>query len=736
MKAASAIALASALAFSANGAADDRTITRVVKLLQGLLDKSKADGDEMRTLYGKYKCYCDTNEAEKKESIESLGKQIALLGSQIEELQAKTGGLSKEVGQLDADMAANKQAQDDASALRGKEKAAFDELKADSDQAIDQMDQAIKTLSEVGADQTLAAAGADHDQMMAGFKGSLVSLRKTIKQALISASAFSSTKQVKTVESFLQGPFTGTYTAASGEVVGILKNMRDTFKANLAAAIIAEGKALEAHGKFMKIKEQEFDEMKASYDEKQGLLGDDDEQLAAKKDQKTVAETQKGEDESFLESLVEQCTVKAKQYDERTLMRRQEEAALAEAVSILNSDAAFATFGKVDATKSGATGFLQRIAIHQHASPVDASRMQAQRLLSKASERHWSPALAKVVALLKTGNPFATVLEEIKKMLIIIEKEGKADAEQLAWCNEERTQNDADLATKNEQIISLTTEIDDLEKLINGPETGLKFQIQETETSLTTNSEAQTFQTAERKEANVAYQTDIGHLVDSTKLLENAISVLSKYYAKIEQSSLVQEDPAPPATWEGNYKGQSEQGGGAIGMLEFILKSTKEEEATAHKDENDAQIEFEDSMTQLKDEEGSMQETLARLQKELAEAEQTLIEKTADEKNTQAAAKSLRGYLLEIKPGCDFITAEFDTREANRATESEALNKATELLKATPAYQSAEASAHTDSLGDCADTCKGAEEHVKCKACLAKTSVPGYCAGHAGTEGC
>jgi len=736
MKSSLSFVIASALASSANGEAGDRTITRVVKLLQGMLDKSKADGDEMRTLYGKYKCYCDTNESDKKESIESLGKQIALLGSQIEELQAKTGGLSKEVGQLDADMAANKQAQDDASALRGKEKAAFDELKADSDQAIDQMNQAVTTLSEVGADQTLAAAGADHDQMMVGFKGSLVSLRKTIKQALISASAFSSTKQVKTVESFLQGPFTGTYTAASGEVVGILKNMRDTFKANLAAAIIAEGKALEAHGKFMKIKEQEFDEMKASYDEKQGLLGDDDEQLAAKKDQKTVAETQKADDESFLESLVEQCTVKAKQYDERTLMRRQEEAALAEAVSILNSDAAFATFGKVDATKSGATGFLQRIAIHQHASPVDASRMQAQRLLSKASEKHWSPALAKVVALLKTGNPFATVLEEIKKMLTIIEKEGKADAEQLAWCNEERTQNDADLATKNEQIISLTTEIDDLEKLINGPETGLKFQIQETETSLTTNSEAQTFQTAERKEANVAYQTDIGHLVDSTKLLENAISVLSKYYAKIEQSSLVQEDPAPPATWEGNYKGQSEQGGGAIGMLEFILKSTKEEEATAHTDENEAQIEFEDSMTQLKDEEGSMQETLARLQKELAEAEQTLIEKTADEKNTQAAAKSLRGYLLEIKPGCDFITAEFDTREANRATESEALNKATELLKATPAYQSAEASAHTDSLGDCADTCKGAEEHVKCKACLAKTSVPGYCAGHAGTEGC
>lgn len=220
--------------------------------------------------------------------------------------------------------------------------------------------------------------------------------------------------------------------------------------------------------------------------------------------------------------------------------------------------------------------------------------------------------------------------------------------------------------------------------------------------------------------------------------MANAIAVLSKYYDKIEKSALLQahEDPAPPSTWEGDYKGQSDAGGGAIGMLEYILKSTKEEEATAHKDENDAQIEFEDSMTQLKEEEATLQELLARLQKELAEAEQTHLEKVEDKKNTVADKEAIEAYLLKIKPGCDFITAEFDTRTDNRKTEAAALEKATELLKATPAYQTAMANSHDESLGDCLDKCKGAEDHVQCKACLAKTSVPGYCAGHAGTEGC
>jgi len=542
----------------------------------------------------------------------------------------------------------------------------------------------------------------------------------------------------------LQAPFTGSYTAASGEVVGILKNMRDTFKSNLANAIVSEAKSKKIYDEFMELKTAEHEKMKASYDEKQALLGDDDETLAANREQKASNENLKASDEEFLESLLEQCATKAKQYEERTLLRRQEEASLTEAISILNSDAAFATFGKVDATKD--TSFLQRIAVHHHTVAKDVRRTQAKRFFRKASEKRWSPELSKLVALLETGSPFATVLQEIKKMLSLIKKEEEADQEQLSWCNEERTSNDKSLEEKKEQIVSLTTEIDDLTKLINGPETGLKDQIQATETSLTENVDAQTFQTGERKDENVAYQTDVGHLVQATKLLENAISVLSKYYSKIIKDeapampgSLVQthrEDPAPPETWEGDYKGQSKGGGGAIDMLESILAGTKEEESTAHKDENDAQIEYEDSMTKLTEEEAKAQETLARLQKELADAEKTLVEKTADKKNTVADKEAIETYLLKIKPGCDFITKEIEARTTNRETETEALETATKLLKETPAYQAAEASAHDESLGDCLDICKGAEEHVKCKACMAKTSVPGYCAGHAGTEGC
>lgn len=90
----------------------------------------------------------------------------------------------------------------------------------------------------------------------------------------------------------------------------------------------------------------------------------------------------------------------------------------------------------------------------------------------------------------------------------------------------------------------------------------------------------------------------------------------------------------------------------------------------------------------------------------------------------------------KIKPGCDFITTNFDDREANRAIEKKALEKCRTLIKDTPAYKTAVAEAHVESFGDCKEPCVKDEEHVECKACMAKTTVPGFCAGHSDTKGC
>merc|ERR1740121_2686425 len=325
-------------------------------------------------------------------------------------------------------------------------------------------------------------------------------------------------------------------------------------------------------------------------------------------------------------------------------------------------------------------------------------------------------------------------------MIDLIADEGKVDEEQLTWCRDERKINNKNLADKKAQIVTLNGEIATLVDTIDNPVTGLKKMIQDTEDGLAANQESQTKETQQRTEDNLAYQEDIAHLVEAADLVSKAIGVLDVYYAKILAGSLVQtahrEDPAPPSTWDAKYKGQSADGSSAIGMLKFILSNTEKEEADAYKAEETAQHLYEDRMKDLTDEEARLRKSLADLQEKLAAAEKELLEKREDLKVTTEEKEAIEAYLLKIKPGCDFIEDNIALRKTNRADETGALESAKDFLEGSPAYLTAVAESHNESLAECLEICTGAEDHVDCKACLAHVSVPGYCAGHPGTTGC
>merc|ERR1719326_1385559 len=130
----------------------------------------------------------------------------------------------------------------------------------------------------------------------------------------------------------------------------------------------------------MELKEEAYDEMKESYESKQKLLGGNDKELSSKKSQLAEAEKQKASDEEFLDKLLPMCEEKAKGYENRKVLRANEEAAIAEAISILNSDAAFETFATTDATKTGKTkaaAFIQMRSVRRHETAAVHARTMA-----------------------------------------------------------------------------------------------------------------------------------------------------------------------------------------------------------------------------------------------------------------------------------------------------------------------------------------------------------------------
>merc|ERR1719281_2130523 len=286
------------------------------------------------------------------------------------------------------------------------------------------MDQAIDTLSAIGADGTAMIA---EDHFLSHSKASLVAIKAGVKNALKKASIFLTGDQKKQVTSFMQAeaPFTGEYESQSGEIVGILKSMRDTFKSNLASARSSEAAAVESHTKFMKVKEDEFTKCKKSFDDKDKVLGENDDAISTKKSSKSAAENSKADDEEFLAKLQNMCAEKTKAFEDRKMVRANEEAAFAEAVSILNSDEAFESFGAVKATTSGGTGpsFIQ---LSRNVHRVSL-REQVQQELVKKAQRTKSLKLARIAISLETGNPFDKLIVEIDNMVELIAKEEKAD---------------------------------------------------------------------------------------------------------------------------------------------------------------------------------------------------------------------------------------------------------------------------------------------------------------------
>jgi hypothetical protein len=723
---------------STEGAEKDRTISKVVKLLKNMLDKSKKEAEEDGVAYAKYKCYVDKNEAEKTESITRLAEQIELLSSKIAELQATNGELASESAKLNTEMTINEATQKQAKDIRENSEKTFKAMKEDLEKGIEQMDEAISVLEALGEKAALINKRVQLKGTKEQKKALLMNLDAEVKKALNAASVLLPAEKRSSLESFLQASSGMTSkNGAPSAIVGILKDMLSTFKQNLKNAKKSEEAEKEAYESSKDTLKDSYEKMEKAVKKKSADMGTNDDELGSKKTQLEESKKQKKSDEEFLENLREMAAEKEKDYQERKMLRANEDAAIAEAISILNSDDAFETFGSVDATSTGGTGAASFLQLSR-----GAVRQQARALLEAAAGQSSSARLARLAASLKGGNPFNTVLAEIEKIKDTIVKEGEADKEKKDWCKKETDNSKKDLDAKKDEIKTLNGEIDKLDETINDPKTGLKVQVSEKEASLIQNAETQKEETADRKEENAAYKVDVANAADAEEILARAIKVLKRYYdaldKKMKEKSLLQtqkEDPKPPETYDA-FEGQSESGGKVLDMLEFILKETEKEHKKADEDEDKAQTEFEDSIKKLKKEEKELQSSLVKLKESIAEKEKELEEKQGDLKDTIAAKETIEAYLEKIKPGCDFIEENFDMREKNRATETEALEKAVKLIKGTSAYKDAKKKEEALLNGKCKSDCKLDNTALSCKACMAGSSEKDYCKSKPGTPGC
>merc|ERR1712151_184918 len=128
------------------------------------------------------------------------------------------------------------------------------------------------------------------------------------------------------------------YAPQSGEIFGILRQMKETFEANLSDAQKEEMANQKAYEDLKAAKEAEIGAGQAQIDTKTQELADTDQKLAQSKEDVADTSNSLSADEQFLMMLKEKCQMTDKEWEERSKTRQLEMEAVSKALAVLSSD--------------------------------------------------------------------------------------------------------------------------------------------------------------------------------------------------------------------------------------------------------------------------------------------------------------------------------------------------------------------------------------------------------------
>merc|ERR1719453_2720415 len=189
-------------------------------------------------------------------------------------------------------------------------------------------------------------------------------------------------KQFKQVTSFVQqAPSAGSYAPASGEIIGILKQMKETFESNLSQTQKDEMKGSEDYESLKATKEEEITAASDQLELKTQELATTDEKLADSKQDLEDTEATKEADEKFLANLKAQCESMDAEFEARQKTRAEELEAVSKAMEVLSGDEAHDLFAKT-------FNFVQR-----ESTVSMKRRKQASKILAAAARKFHSPRL-------------------------------------------------------------------------------------------------------------------------------------------------------------------------------------------------------------------------------------------------------------------------------------------------------------------------------------------------------
>merc|ERR1719352_2039953 len=395
-----------------------------------------------------------------------------------------------------------------------------------------------------------------------------------------------SQKQSDAVTAFLQQPAAfleqpvaaQSYAPQSGQIFGILKQMKETFETNLSAS---QKEELAAQDEFEQMKSAKLAEIAAAkkqVETKTVELAETDEKCATAKEDLESTKDALSADEKFLLDLKTKCKQTDEEMAERTKTRNEEIAAVSEAISILNADDAHDMFSKT-------LGFTQVNAV------LDVSkrqRRQAIKILKDAAKKSGNAELAMLAATAQL-DAFTKVISAIEEMVVGIEKQKADEIKHRDFCIADLALNEKNTAVGTDEKGDIEAKIADLKSSIDT----LTKDI-ETKKAEVAEMEVQAKRAGEDREMeNAEFQETVADQRATQEILNKALARLQAFYAKkaflqakAKQTPGAAAPPPPPPPGFSEYKNSS-GAGGVVAMLQGIINDAKNMERKAIMAESD-----------------------------------------------------------------------------------------------------------------------------------------------------
>jgi hypothetical protein len=447
-------------------------------------------------------------------------------------------------------------------------------------------------------------------------------------------------------------------TPASGEIFGVLKQMKESFETNLKSSQEEEVSAEKEYASLKVAKTKEIAAANQQISDKQGQLGDTDEENAQSVQDKKDTEMRLEADIGFLADLKDKCAVADSEYAARLKVRTEEMKAISDVTAMLTSEEANDAF-----TKS--MTFIQK--------KMKSSRVsKAMDVLSKAGQKLHSPKLATLAMSLKL-DAFSKVKKNIDEMVVSLKEESADEVADRDQCTKDLNINTKQAAAKADAKADLDAKIASLESEIADLSAAIKALNEETTATQVAMMKANTM----RQEENKVFETTITDQRATQAILEKAVARLKEFYDKValnqEEAAAPGEALAPPPAQKTYAAGN---GGGAIAMIMDVMKESKESELQAIQDETTAQAAYEGFTKDSNKLITANTASLANKSEAKAKADAAYALAKGDLATTIDDILALDDMAKSLHDQCDFLLKHFEERQSKRSQEIDALNQA------------------------------------------------------------